>query len=104
MPGDDAAAGPALLDLDRPWRLNPQVAVRPEPFGALLYHFGNRRLSFVKDPELLAVVRALDRAPTARRALESLGVAPSRYPLHRRALTTLASSDVVVAGAPQEVP
>ena len=32
------------------WRLHPQVALRPEPFGALLYHFGTRRLSFLQRP------------------------------------------------------
>ncbi|MEU9347776.1 mycofactocin biosynthesis chaperone MftB, partial [Streptomyces sp. NPDC048278] len=30
------------MDLDRAWDLHPQVSVRPEPFGALLYHFGTR--------------------------------------------------------------
>ena len=54
--------------LDRAWSLDPQVSVRPERFGALLYHFGTRRLSFLKDPRLLTVVRSLDDAPTARAA------------------------------------
>lgn len=40
----------AGFDLDAAWDLHPQVAVRPERFGALLYHFGTRRLSFLKDP------------------------------------------------------
>src|SRR4029077_5500984 len=35
----------ADFDLDAAWRLHPQVSVRPERFGALLYHFGTRRLS-----------------------------------------------------------
>ena len=47
----------AAFDLDRPWQLHPQVSVRPERFGALLYHFGTRRLSFLKSPALLTVVR-----------------------------------------------
>ena len=34
----------------RPWRLDDRVAVRPEPFGALLYHFGTRRLSRARHP------------------------------------------------------
>ena len=45
--------------LDEPWTLSPSVALRPEPFGALAYHFGNRKLSFLKRPELVAVVRGL---------------------------------------------
>jgi putative mycofactocin binding protein MftB len=54
----EAPGGPAS-DLDRPWRLDERVAVRPEPFGALLYHFGTRRLSFVKNATVLTVVRPL---------------------------------------------
>ena len=41
------------------------MSVRPERFGALLYHFGTRRLSFLKDPKLLTVVNALADEPTA---------------------------------------
>ena len=29
------------FDLERPWGLDRQVALRPEPFGALAYHFGS---------------------------------------------------------------
>ena len=43
----------------RPWALHPQVSLRPEAFGALAYHFGTRRLSFLKSPTLLAVVESL---------------------------------------------
>ena len=62
---------PPVFDLERRYALHPQVAVRPEPFGALLYHFGTRRLSFLKDPRLLEVVRGAGRradraAPPAR--------------------------------------
>jgi len=31
--------------LGEAWRLDGSVALRPEPFGALAYHFGTRRLS-----------------------------------------------------------
>jgi len=45
-----AMSATRALDLDAAWRLHPQVALRPEPFGALLYHFGTRRLSFLQRP------------------------------------------------------
>ena len=48
-----------LIDPTLSWRLNPQVAVRPEPFWALLYHFGTRRLSFLKNRTIVAVVESL---------------------------------------------
>lgn len=63
------------FDLDSGWRLHPQVAVRPEPFGALLYHFGSRRLSFLKDAALTDAVRALPEHPTARAACVAAGLA-----------------------------
>ncbi|MCU1446101.1 mycofactocin biosynthesis chaperone MftB [Cryobacterium sp.] len=87
------------LDLDRGWDLHPQVSVRPEPFGALLYHFGTRKLSFLKDTTLLAVVRTLAESPTARAACTAVGIADSDLPRYQRALGTLATSSMVVERA-----
>jgi mycofactocin biosynthesis protein MftB len=81
--------------LDRAWDLAPQVSVRPEPFGALLYHFGTRRLSFLKDRRLLAVVQALGRAPTARAACAGAGIDPSEIGVYERALARLAETDML---------
>ena len=50
--------------LDEPWALSPSVALRPEPFGALAYHFGNRKLTFLKRPELVASFAASPRSLT----------------------------------------
>ncbi len=65
---------PGRFDPDRSWRLHPQVAVRPEPFGALLYHFGTRKLSFLKNRTIVAVVNSLADHPDARSALRAAGV------------------------------
>ena len=90
------AAGPgAGFDLDRPWCLDERVAVRPEPFGALLYHFGTRRLTFLKDPTVLTVVRGLAEHPSARSACEAAGVTAQALPAYERALATLASSQMI---------
>ena len=67
--------------------LHPQVSVRPEPFGALLYHFGTRRLSFLKDRRLLEVVQRLDGATSVEDALAP--VAAADRPQMRKALETL---------------
>lgn len=83
------------LDLDAAWRLHPQVALRPEPFGALLYHFGTRRLSFLKSPALLTVVRELGDAPSAREACRRAGLTPAELPAYATALQTLASSQMI---------
>jgi putative mycofactocin binding protein MftB len=81
--------------LDRAWELAPQVSVRPERFGALLYHFGTRRLSFLKDPQLLTVVESLADAPTARVACDRVGVAPAALPAFEHALERLAETNML---------
>lgn len=81
--------------LDGAWCVPEQVAVRPERFGALLYHFGTRRLSFLKNPTLLTVVRSLADWPTAREACVHAGVAEADLPSYRTALATLAASDMI---------
>jgi mycofactocin biosynthesis protein MftB len=80
------------FDLDRRWRLDERVAMRPERFGALLYHFGTRRLSFVKSQRVLAVVRALAEHPTARDACAAAGVGPAELPAVTKALAALADA------------
>jgi putative mycofactocin binding protein MftB len=85
------------LDLDHPYRLNPAVALRPEPFGALAYHFGNRRLTFLKTPQLVSVVRLLEAHESLADALDAAGVPPSQRPQYARALGALAESEVIDA-------
>jgi putative mycofactocin binding protein MftB len=81
--------------LDQAWSLSPSVALRHERFGALAYHFGNRKLTFLKQPELLTVMRALGEHPDARSALEASGVPGSQYPAYAMALEELAAIDVI---------
>jgi putative mycofactocin binding protein MftB len=87
------------FDLDRAWRLHPQVSVRPERFGALLYHFGTRRLSFLKSPKLLAVVRSLEQERCARDACLAAGVTAAELPSYASALATLAASSMILAAS-----
>jgi putative mycofactocin binding protein MftB len=83
------------FDLDAGWRLHPQVSVRPERFGALLYHFGTRRLSFVKTPTLLRVVQSLESQTSARSACAAAGVGVAQLPAYQHALETLARSSMI---------
>ena len=93
----------AVPVLDRAWQVHPQVSVRPESFGALLYHFGTRRLSFLKDRRLLDVVQRLPSSATAREACASAGLGPADLPAYERALAQLAATDMIVA-RPEERP
>ena len=83
------------FDLERAWALHPQVALRPEPFGALAYHFGTRRLSFLKSRTLLAVVQSLASSATARDACAAAGVTEEQLPQYTRALATLAETGMI---------
>jgi putative mycofactocin binding protein MftB len=83
------------FDLERAWTLHPQVALRPEPFGALAYHFGTRRLSFLKSRTLLAVVESLASQPSAREACRAAGVSDEELPNYTRALATLAETGMI---------
>lgn len=77
--------------------VHPQVALRRERFGALAYHYGNRRLTFLNDALLLAVVEHLGVVPDDERALEAAGVPAARRPAYRHALAALADAEVLVA-------
>jgi mycofactocin biosynthesis protein MftB len=89
----DTAA--ATFDLDAAWQLDTRVSIRPERFGALLYHFGTRRLSFLKNPTLLTVVRSLAGQPTARAACLNAGVPAGELGRYQAALATLAASHMI---------
>lgn len=84
------------MNLEVAWDLHPQVSVRPEPFGALLYHFGTRKLSFLKDRALLAVVESLSTSPSARAACIAAGIGEDDLPRYGAALETLVSSFMLV--------
>jgi len=93
----------AEIALEGRWRLHPQVALRPERFGALAYHYGTRRLSFLKSRTLLDVVNGLEAARDPIAACRAAGVEAAELPSYRRALTTLADTGMIVpAEAPAE--
>ncbi|HEX4751916.1 MAG TPA: mycofactocin biosynthesis chaperone MftB [Solirubrobacterales bacterium] len=94
----------AETQLEGRWRLHPQVALRPERFGALAYHFGTRRLSFLKSPRLLDVVRGLDASVDPAAACRAAGVGEEEMPGYRHALATLANTGMIVPAEPREVP
>ena len=86
---------PEAFDANRAWTLDGQVSVRPERFGGLLYHFGTRRLSFVKTPTLLRAVEQLAAYPSAVAALEAAGVRAEEMPSYTHALAGLAATRMI---------
>ena len=87
-------AAPEPFDADRAMRLNPHVGLRPEPFGALAYHYQTRRLVFLKSPALVELVRSLEDHQSVAAAIAAAPAthSPASY---RRALASLAESEVV---------
>jgi putative mycofactocin binding protein MftB len=83
------------FDPARPHRCSPRVALRPEPFGALVYHFGTRRLSFLKTPQLVEVVSGMERHADVHAALDAAGVDAAQRPAYLRALAGLAANGTI---------
>jgi putative mycofactocin binding protein MftB len=77
------------------YALHPQVGLRPERFGALAYHYGNRRLTFLNDDKLVAVVRIVHDYDDVDDALAAAAVPAAQWPAYRTALARLADSEVL---------
>jgi len=88
------------FDADVPHRLSGRVGLRPEPFGALAYHYDTRRLVFLKANALVDLVRALEHHASPRAAIDALIADPARRPSFLTALASLAESGVVEPSQP----
>ncbi len=89
---------PGAFNPDCGWRLHHQVSVRPEPFGALLYHFGTRKLSFLKNRTIVEVVNSLGDHPDARAACRAAGIDDAQQAPYLHALGVLVQSKMLVVG------
>ena len=96
LPASSTPVMTSAFDPDRAWRLHHMVAVRPEPFGALLYHFGTRKLSFLKNTTIVEVVNSLAEHPDARSALRAAGIDDDRQAPYLHALGVLVQSNMLV--------
>jgi putative mycofactocin binding protein MftB len=84
------------FDPAKPARLSPEVSLRDEAFGALAYHFGTRRLVFLKSRTLVELVVGLGSHGSVHAALEA-HVAPAQSDQYLAALTRLFDAGVVDA-------
>ncbi len=75
-------------------RFHPDVAIREEPFGALAYHYGNRKLLFLRDEQLLATLRSIDNGMEVELALTTH--AGTRAASVRAAIDQLVRSEVLI--------
>jgi putative mycofactocin binding protein MftB len=80
------------------YALHPQVGLRDEAFGALAYHYGNRRLTFLNDARLVDVVRTIGDHDDVDSALAAAGVPEPQRPEFMKALQRLAEAEVLTCG------
>lgn len=83
------------VTLDSACELHPQVAIRPEPFGALAYHYGNRKLVFLKHPDVVAVLQDVATYETLADTLRAHNVVPQRWESFVQAINSLEISEIV---------
>ncbi|MEV0032253.1 mycofactocin biosynthesis chaperone MftB [Nocardia sp. NPDC050793] len=84
-----------VFDPARPYALAASVTLRPEPFGALVYDYATRRLSFLKTPLLVALVKELADSPNVTAALEAAAVPADEHRPYLRALAGLAEAGTI---------
>lgn len=92
----------APLELDQIITVHPKVSIRPERFGALLYHFGTRQLSFLKEPKLLDLIRNLDGCKSLEQAMLHAGVPAGQSGRYVRAIEMLLKSTMLLADTTQQ--
>jgi len=83
------------FDATARWERSAKVGLRPEPFGALAYHFDTRRLVFLKSTKLVDH----ESADAAIDALIEPGDDRARQ-AHVKALASLADAGVIEPAAP----
>ncbi len=85
------------VTLDATFQLDDRVALRPEPFGALAYHYGNRRLVFLRSPKMVGVVESLGAVDSVQAALDANGIAEDQRAAYLVALGDLEHAEVIRA-------
>jgi putative mycofactocin binding protein MftB len=96
--GEDTATVSSLtgaFDPALPYRLSESVSVRPESFGALVYDFHTRRLSFLKTKPLVRVVEALADHDDVHGAMTAAEVPTEQRDQYLRALAGLATAGTI---------
>jgi putative mycofactocin binding protein MftB len=84
-----------MVELTEILQLSPSVALRPEPFGALAYHFGNRRLTFLKRPELVQVISCLNGTDLLKDVLQKCEIPEPKWDVYTEAIASLIEADMI---------
>lgn len=94
-----------LFDPAAKWERSAKVALRPEPFGALAYHFETRRLVFLKSRKLIELVDGLVDHESAAEAIEAIVTPADEHTrrAHVKALESLADAGVIEPASPAPI-
>jgi putative mycofactocin binding protein MftB len=76
------------MDLNQVYSLAPQVAIRPERFGGLIYRHDNRKLYFLNSRVLVELLNELDGTQPLSAMLEVFVKRRGLGPDDRQALET----------------
>jgi putative mycofactocin binding protein MftB len=90
-----AVDAPVTAVAGRALELHPRVALRPEPFGALAYHYDTRRLVFLKHADVVRVVEQLASHATLAACFDACCIEAHRRPAFERAISALIESEMV---------
>ena len=82
--------------LEDAWALSPSVALRAEPFGAMAYDFSTRRLSFLKHPRFVDLLRRLGDHASALDACREAGIDDGELEALGAGLRRLAETGMLV--------
>ena len=78
------ATADTAFDPAGPNALDPSVTLRPERFAALASPYGNRRLTFLRSPDLVTAFRDLEHHDSVDGALAGSEFDPARWPASRK--------------------
>jgi putative mycofactocin binding protein MftB len=84
-----------MITAEASCELHPNVALRPEPFGALAYHYDNRRLVFLRHPDIVKVISSLTDHNSIGEALQANDIDNQRWPSFFSAIDSLISSEII---------
>jgi len=92
-----ASTNRRTLDYARAYSLDRRVVIRPEAVGAVAYHCGTLRATFLHEPGLEEFLMNLERQPSLSSALEALHLDPQRRSVWEASLAKLAGAQIIHA-------
>ncbi len=95
--GEVVVDGNLAVGLSGRYELHPHVALRRESFGALAYHYDNRKLTFLRSLDLVELISSLGDHGSLLEAIQCQSIPQERWPAFLKALCELQRCEVIRA-------